>query len=228
MKTIMSLLLTVCVALPAMADSRLVTTSAQGSVESVPDIAIVSGQVQVEAETAREATRQAQRQLEKVVNYILAKGVAKQDLNAATVRVHPKWHYPRNKPREIVGFQASAPFTATLRDLDKLGEVYGDLPKAGATDLGETRFDFSDREALELKAIADATLEARKRAQASVAALGNSLGEVHSIQVNTRWQQPPAPMMMRTAEASFASAAPKVNVGNHTITASVTASFTIQ
>jgi len=211
-----------------MAETRMVTTSAEGKVESIPDIAILSGQVQVEAETAREATRQAQRQLEKVIDYILGKGVAKQDLNAATVRVHPKWHYPRNKPRELIGFQASAPFMATLRDLAKLGEVYGDLPKAGATDLGETRFDFSDRETLELKAIADATLQARKRAEASVVALGNSLGEVHGVQVNTRWQQPPAPMMMRSAEASFSSPAPKVNVGNHTITASVTASFEIK
>lgn len=227
MKTILSAVFALCLALPVLAAPRLVTVSAQGEVESIPDIAIVSGQVQVEAATARDATRQAQRQLEKLINYVLDAGVAEQDLNAATVRVHPKWHYPRNKPREMVGFQASAPFTATLRELDKLGDLYGGLPKAGATDLNETRFDFSNRESLELKAIAEATRSARVRAQASVKALGNELGEAHSLQVNTRWQQPPV-AMMRAAEASYASASPKVNLGNHSITASVTASFIIK
>lgn len=209
-------------------ESHQVTTSANGEIMAVPDIAVVSGRVTVEAKKAKDATREAQKRLEKVIQFVRQQGVENDDLNAATVQVHPKWHYPRNKPREIVGYQAQAMFSVTLRDIDQLGSLYAGLPEAGASTLDQTRYEFSNREELELQAIAVATKKAKARAQAAVSALQENLGDVINLQVNTNWHQAPMMRMERTmAMSSDASSAPELNVGKHKINASITATFAI-
>ncbi|GAA5316701.1 MAG: SIMPL domain-containing protein [Candidatus Pelagadaptatus aseana] len=228
MKYLLCVVVSLFVVTHVHADERQVTSSANGEVMAVPDIAVVSGRVSVEAKTAKEATRQAQKQLERVIQFVRSLDVANDDLNAASVRVHPTWHYPRNKPREITGYQASAPFTVTLRDMDRLGELYSGLPDSGANNLDQTRYKFSQRESLELQAIAKATEKARARAQASVMALDEQLGEVINLQINTNWQQPPMLMGQRAmAMDAKLESAPEINVGKHKISASVTATFAI-
>lgn len=210
-------------------EPRQVTTSASGEVMAVPDMAVVSGSVEVEADTAREATQLAQKRLEQVIQFVRKQGVDNKDLNAATVQVHPRWHYPRNRQPEVVGYQARAGFNIKLRDLSGLGELYAGLPEAGATRLDDTDFDFSQREALELEAIAKAVRNAQARARAAVEALGGRLGQAVNVQVNTQWQQPPMQRtyMMAAKMESDAAGAPELNPGDHTLSATATVSFAI-
>jgi uncharacterized protein YggE len=206
-----------------------VSSSARGEVMANPDIAIVSGRVEVLEDSAEKAVRKAQKQLDRLVEYLLDRGVKSKDLQAAQVLVSPQWHYQRDKPRQLSGYKAHANFTAKLREISKLSSLYGGLVKSGATTLQPTQFDFSNRDELELRAIAKAVKMAKRKAQAGLEPLDQDVGEVLVLNVDTRWQAP-SPLVitaMKRESAAMSSPAPRVNVGQHSIEATVSATFLI-
>lgn len=210
-------------------DQPQVSSSGLGVIEAQPDIAIISGRVTVQQDTPEEAVEVARDKLDRIIKALSKKGIASQDLQAAEVLVNPQYHYPRNKPRELSGYQASANFSAKLRELTKLSELYGVLFKAGATQLEPTRFDFSHRDELELQAITKAVEIAKRKAQAGLKPLGQKVGDVLLLNVDTRWHQPPMYKGARMAMMSEAAdAAPQVNVGDRRIEATVSATFAIR
>lgn len=216
-----------CLSVTVQAEERQVSVSATGDVAALPDIALVQGRIVSQEKTAKQALLAAQEKLSKLIDYAVQQGVSSEDVHAAQVQVSPQWHYPKNKPRQISGYQGHAEFTITLRELELLSPLYVGLVDAGANDLRPTRFEFSDREALELKAIALAVAKAQRKANAALQPLKERTGEVVSVNVDTQWHRP-QPRLMRMEMASDAkSAAPKVNVGNQTITANVSVSFAI-
>lgn len=227
------LILVVCASLSPVslaAEPRLVSTSANGEVEATPDIAIVQGRVVEERQDADEAVRLVQKKLDGLIGYLQGRNIATADIRAAQILVDPKWHYPRNQPRQLTGYEARGEFTVKVRNVALLARLFGGLVDAGASELQPTRFDFSNREELELQAIAEAVRQARAKAVAALAPLGATVGDIHNLGVNTQWQQPPVmrhdgAALMSMAKA--ADAAPQINIGNHTISANVNASFRI-
>lgn len=207
-----------------------VSSTATGIIEAIPDIAIMSGKVMVQSKTADQAVTETRQKLDSVIRYIKSEGIDSEDLQAAQVLVNPVWHYQKDKPRELTGYQAYADFSAKVRDINKLSDLYGGLVKAGVSELSPTSFDFSLREDLELKAIEKAVLQAKKKAEAGLKPLGQKVGDVLSMNVDTRWQQPPVYKMSRMvmAEAADMGAAPEVNVGNQTIQATVSVTFEVK
>lgn len=205
-----------------------VSVSAVGLVEAVPDIAIIKGRVLEQNESADEAVKNAQIKLDIVINYLKNKGLIEEDIQAARVLVNHQWFYPRNKPKELVGFEASADFTAKVRSIEVLSSLYGGLVQAGVSELQPTTFDFSNRDELELQAIANAVVRAEKKAQAGLTPLGKQAGDIITLNINTSWQQPP---VFRQERAVMMSAqmdsGPQLNVGNHTVEASVNATFEV-
>jgi len=217
----------VCVSGLAQAEERQVSVSATGEIAALPDIAIVQGRIVSQEKTAKQALLRAQEKLSRLIDYAVAQGLSTDDVHAAQVQVSPQWRYPKNKPRQISGYQGHAEFTLTLRELALLSSLYGGLVDAGANDLRPTTFEFSAREALELKAIAQAVAKAQRKADAALMPLKEKTGEVLSVNVDTQWHRP-QPRLMRMEMASDAKgAAPKVNVGKQTITANVSVSFAI-
>lgn len=206
-----------------------VSTSATGTVEALPDMAILQGRVVSQAKSSEEAARKTQVQLDKLIGFVQSQQVANEDLQAASVLVTPEWHYPKDQPREVSGYRAVAEFTIKLRQLDKLSDLYSGLFKAGATELNPAQFDFSQREALELQAIEKAVALAKRKAEAGLKPLQQQMAEVLSMNVDTQWQSPGlykargAMMMSESADA-----APQVNVGNQTVQASVSVTFAVK
>lgn len=217
-------------AVPAQAEQPVpqVSSSATGQVEAMPDIAILSGQVLVEGSTPDKVVTEAAQKLDSVIRYAKAQGIAAEDLHAAQVLVRPVWSYPQDKPRELTGYQAYADFTATVRDVSKLSSLYGGLVKAGVSELSPTRFDFSQREELELQAITKAVELAKKKAEAAIKPLKQTVGEVLSLNVDTHWAQPVYKVSAMAMRAADVESAPEVNVGNQTIQASVAVTFKLK
>lgn len=225
----------ICISSVACADGRnspvpTVSSSGSGEVNAQPDEAMLSGDVVTEAPSADEAMTQVRKQLDKLIKKVLAQGIDSKDLQAAQVVVNPQWHYPRDKPRQLAGYQAKASFQIRLRQLDDLPSIYSVLADAGVTQLSPVSFQFSDRESLELKAIAKAVENARRKAQAGLTPLGQKVGDLQSLNINTQWQSPP---IMRSSSKMMLSdsameSAPAVNVGEQSVTATVQTEFHVR
>lgn len=226
-RTLALLACLLCFSAGSQAGERQVSVSASGEIAALPDIAIVQGRIVSQEKTAKRALLSAQEKLSRLIDYAVANGLTTEDVHAAQVQVSPQWHYPKNKPRQISGYQGHAEFTITLRELAALSSLYTGLVEAGANDLRPTTFEFSERESLELKAIAQAVAKAQRKATAALKPLQEEVAEVISVNVDTQWHRP-QPRLMRMEMASDAkSAAPKVNVGKQTITANVSVVFAI-
>ncbi len=230
MKKIIAAVALCCVCVNSWSDTApMVSTSATGSIEAMPDIAVVSGRVMVKGDSPADAVKEVRAKLDSLIHYMLSEQIETADFQAAQIVVNPSWHYPRDKPRELVGYQASADFHAKVRDISKLSELYGGMIQAGATDLMPTTFDFSNRQELELEAISKAVIMAKRKAEAGLQAVGQEVGDVVKMEVDTRWQQPPVfkgQMSIMRAEMAD-SAAPEVNVGHQTIESTVSIAFEI-
>ncbi|MEO5901008.1 MAG: SIMPL domain-containing protein, partial [Ilumatobacteraceae bacterium] len=96
------------------------------------------------------------------------------------VNVAEEWDW-RKEQRVLIGFRASSGVSATVRTLDRVGEMIG----AAVTDCGANVRDLSWRVDADNPArralLGEAAVDARVRAEAYVAALGVTLGGVESV-----------------------------------------------
>ena len=206
----------------------MVSSSATGKVEATPDMAVIRGRVSAQAESSAQAMDQASKQFDSVIRYVEQQGLDMKDLHAAQILVQPQWLYARDKPRRITGYMATGSFTLKLRDNAKLSQLYGGLVDAGANQLDAVTFEFSNYDALELQAISLAVEKAKRKAQAGLTPLGQTVGRVQNMNVNTQSNPRPMMRMANMAMEDSAAAAPKVNVGEQTIQATVSVSFYVE
>ena len=213
------------------ATTPAISVSATGVVNAEPDIAIVTGRVSAQNILSEKAVNEARQKLDAVIRFARKSGIDKDKLQAAQVEVHPQWHHSRDKPRELVGFQAHANFTLTLEDLGELSSIYAGLAAVGISDLSPAMFDFSKRQKLELEAIAIAVENARNKALAALEPLGQEPGDAIDVVVHGPLQPQlmgrAAAMNMRMLTAESAPMA-QTNVGHHQISATVNVNFAIE
>lgn len=210
--------------------SVTVASSGTGKVSAEPDMAMIGGDIVVQSDSADKAMNDVRRKLDKLISKVRAQGVEDKYIQAAQVRVSPRWQYNRNEPRSLAGFEGRASFQIRLLELDKLPSLYSVLAQAGVNDLRPATFDFSDRDTLELKAIALAVENARLKATAGLKPLGNSVGGLVSMSIDTNWQRP---QVMQVRSAMMASdgaqeSQPQVNVGEQTVSSTVQVVFSVK
>ena len=197
-----------------------VSVTGEGVVTAVPDMAMVSTGVTTEAatpEAALNANTAAMAELMKVLDQL---DIADKDRQTSNFNVSPQYRRDRNEsgsPR-IDGYRVSNQLTIRVRDLGELGGLLDALVKAGSNQLGNIRFDFSERGELVDKARQLAVADARKRAELYVDAADIGLGEVLSI--SESGVAVPRPPMMRSAMMAEAADVP-IAVGESEIRATV-------
>ena len=63
-----------------------------------------------------------------------ANGVAEKDIQTSQLSIYPEYNYMEDGRQELRGFRVQNTVTATLRDIDKTGEVVDDAVVAGGND----------------------------------------------------------------------------------------------
>jgi hypothetical protein len=153
-------------------------------------------------------------------------GIPDERVSTAAALVNPDYDWnPETRERRLLGYVVTRQLVIELHDLEQLGQVTESALKLGINQLDPPVLDTSRREAIEREALAEAALDARRRAQALAEALGADLGDVRTLQAGSSFS-PPVPMargMVLAAEAD--SGAETYQPGQITIRASVSASF---
>ena len=202
-----------------------VSAVGEGEASGAPDVAYVSVGVQTQGSTAADATGENSRLMAAVLSALRARGVASADLQTSGLSVTPQFN--RDRPNEVVGYQATNNVTVTVNQIDGAGELLDTALTAGANRIGGLRFGIRDVAALRDQALAQAAASARARADAIAASLGlRVVGVSSATEEAVNVPQPRAAMAMTPAPA--AAPPPPVETGELHVTARVRVVFLVE
>ena len=205
---------------PAFALEKLITVSGEAMTAAVPDIVTIRLGVATQGDTARKANDANAKTMTAVVEAIKAAGAEQRDIQTARLSLQPQFEQKPNGPPHLTGFRASNDVTVKLRDIGKLSDLIDRSVAAGANEMSGIEFSVSDYSKRLDDARAEATQDARRKAEIYAKAAGVVVGRPVSITENVT-SAPPRPL----ATAAFRAAPTPVSPGEVPLHAAVTVSF---
>ncbi len=116
---------------PVGAQSGTVVVRAEGSVEAVPDIAVLRISVEITEPSVDAARDQAARLTQVVVDELERLGVEQQDVQTNRFSIRPEYQYADDGRRRLIGYQVIHALTVTYRNLDTVGAAIDAVSKVG-------------------------------------------------------------------------------------------------
>lgn len=210
-------------------DETLLSVSATGEAQSVPDLAHIEIGIEGFAANAK-AAGQANAEKAKEITAALAKfGIEEKDLRTRNLSVGRVSYGPRRGQ-----YQASNILSVTLRDAKKAGEVVAAVTDAGANVVSGPSFEVSDPEKANRGAYIAAYKAARTRAEAYAEAAEMEIARVLVIRDGGAggpevpyYDYGYARAEMAVEEAA-ADAAPPIHAGTTRVSVSVQVDFVLE
>lgn len=199
----------------------------RGVASEVPDMARLNAGVMAQAPTASQAMADQRARMNRVIATIRKIGVAERDIQTSGINLSPVYVRGdnRNAPPRISGYQATNRVNVTVRDLTKVGDGLDALVDAGANNIGQVSFGFSDQAALVEKARANAIAELKKRRDFFASVGGLKIGRLMVLSEGGG-ARPPQPMMAMDRAESFKASTP-VAPGESEVSVSLSATYEI-
>ena len=193
---------------PTAPEQPVVVTNGDGVSRAVPDRAFVDVSAESRASSPREAQRKNAELMKPVQDKLRALGIPADAIRTTVINLTREYDYVsgRQIPK---GYLAVNSVEVRVDALDKLGELLDAVVTAGATSLGDIRFDVTDRDKYEREALRAAVADARARADAAAAGAGRSVDRILRIEEHGV-VAPPMPMarMAMMKEANQAADTP--------------------
>jgi uncharacterized protein YggE len=200
-----------------------VVTSGEGVVQAVPDRAFVNITAESRASSPREAQQKNTELMRPVIDKLRGAGIPADAIKTTYYDLQREWEYRDNRriPR---GYLARNTIEVRIDAIEKVGELLELAVTAGATEVGDIRFDLKDRSKLEREALRLAVADARARADAAAAGAGLSIARVVRIEEHgvIAPPAPPIPFMRETMMAKDESQPVPVQAGQMELRARVT------
>ncbi len=161
-------------------DDPHIVVNGYGVVEQVPDIIKVSFEVSAVKESFAAAKEAVDTIIGKAIAAAKAQGIKADDINASRINAAPQYEW-QNKNRVYKGERISRQVELTLTEAERYNALVDGLLTAGISRLQPVKLDFSEREALENKALTLALDDAKSQAQAMAKHLGTKVKAVFQI-----------------------------------------------
>jgi uncharacterized protein YggE len=203
-----------------------IVTVGNALVRRAPDLAVVTAAVESRAKVPRDAQRQNAETMTAVQQRVAGLGISREAMRTLGYSIQQEVDFVngRRVPRDYAARNA---LEIRVENLERLGEVLDAAVNAGATSVGDVRFDLRDRAAAEREALRLAVEDARARADAAAAGARRSVDSVLKIEDGLQPAPPPRPMMMAAPPRAAAVETP-IEPGTIEIRAQVTLTVTIK
>src|SRR3972149_2755822 len=207
--------------------ASILSVSGTGVVSVKPDRAVIQMAILKEAPTAEKASAQNADSFNVLLKALLDEGIPRDNIETVQYTIYPNYDYNAKIPY-ILGYRAYHVISVTVvptqvADLGKLtGKIIDIAVAAGVNQINSIQFTVSDDKIKDLRndALKEAVLDARKKADVMVAALG-----VHILAVQQASESSylPSPVYYRDAApvAAGAKSSTELGPGELSITASV-------
>ncbi len=200
-----------------------IVTTATGEATLVPDRGHITFAVEQRAATAAAAGSANARLQGAVIAALRAKGVQAEHITTSGYSVLPDEQYPKGE-RKVVGYIARNSVIVDVQRIDQVGALIDAALAAGANSIGGLRYYSTQFESVRRMALERAVTKARADAEVMAKAAGGTLGTPLEITAHAAG----VPRMMgdfvvTSARAMSAEASTPVEVGEQTVTVTVTA-----
>lgn len=186
------------------ADS-VVVVAGEAVVRVAPDVATFDVTAEVRRRSPRDAQREAAELMAAVQARLEQAGLAESALETRGYWVAPEFEFVDGR-RVLRGYVARNTIEVRVDDLARAGELVDVAVSAGATAVGDLRFERRDRQAVARQALQAAVADALARAQAAAAGAGRAVDRV--VRIEESGVAPPPPVPVLAARGTAAEAAP--------------------
>lgn len=204
--------------------------SGTGKVSVAPDIAKLSLGIQENGTSLKSVQDSVNKKSKTLVDSLKNLGVGEGDIKTTSYSVYPQYDYT-NPGQKIMGYQVSINYVVTVKNFDKLNDIFSVATSNGANVAGGINFDLSDslkkqklQEAREM-----AVGEAKDKAQGLAKASGITLGKI--INISEDEGNAPRPIQLMAKDASGAPAETSqanIQPGTTDITLTVSLSYEVR
>lgn len=172
---------------------NVINVNGTGTIKAKPDMGRVNLGIVTEDATAKESQNKNNTISTAVINSIKAVGINEEDIQTIEYSINPIYRYEEGKPPILTGYQTVHMLNINVYVIEKIGAVIDAGTTAGANRVGGILFDIKDRNSLKLKALEEAVKDARKKADIALAAEGEKVFKLVSMNIGDEIY-PPLPI----------------------------------
>jgi len=205
-----------------------ITMSGTGTVNTLPDEAVIQVGVENGAATAAAALDANSKQTQKVLDRLKADGVPDTAIETRNVDVYPNMSYePKTGQGKTTGYQATNMVNVTLTDFKLIGQVFAAATEAGANNVSGPTWQLSENSKAMVEALTKAADNSRAKAEGVAAAEGVKIGQVLIVsETTTQSFIPPTAAESSAAGGTTPSVTPPpVSPQNLQVTASLSVTY---
>lgn len=151
-----------------------------GVVKQVPDIVTINFDVTTTASSLAAAKQSVDKTVHAAIKAARAQNIDEDQINASKIQAHPHYEWTRNK-REYKGETVTRQVEVRLTDVKRYNALVDALLGAGINRLQNVTMDFSQRQALENKAMKLALKDAEHQAKSIAKTLSQKLAGVFQV-----------------------------------------------
>ncbi len=200
----------------------LITVNGEGKIKVAPDQVSINVSVETTGVKAADVKKQNDAKIDAVLKYIKKSGIAEADFQTQRVNLNDQYDYEKKKHNYV----ATQTVSILIKDLNKYDPLMEGLVDQGVNNISNIQFKSSKEEALRSDARRNAILDAKKKAQDYVNALGQKMGAAYTIVDNTTLDYPrPMYEVRAMAMADKVMGNETLAAGEVEITANVNVSF---
>lgn len=155
-----------------------IAVTGEADARTPPDTAVVTLSVVTQSRGALDAQRQNARKSEAVIAAIKQAAGDGAEISTSGYRLEPQRDYSGGRMPRIVGYEAQNTVTVMTRALDNTGAIVDAASGAGANSIEGIRFILREGERAQSDALAEATKQARAKADGIARALGGRVVRV--------------------------------------------------
>ncbi len=223
-KTILAFLVIALVALTGcQQEANTINVGGDAELTIEPDQAEVWAGISIVKDTAEEAQAEANKVINEMIDGLRYKGISEEDIETERLSLYEERTWTRDEGSKVIGWRASQTLKIKTTDLDKVGEIVDIAVSSGANQVNNINFQLSDAREKEYKqkAIAQATQNAKEKADTIAQSLGVRLGKIKTVSEANYYARPYAVALDAKGGAEMIEEAASVMPRDVTVTANI-------
>ena len=209
--------------------SSYVTVNGDGTVKVTPDSVRVDASISNLGSTQAASLAATAKSADLFRASLKGSGVDAKYIQAVNLSTNPEYSYPNNAPAKLTGYRSTQNFSIVIRDAKNAGLIIQNIQSAVGNSLSinsTTPYVF-DQKIAESNARTLAVAAAKAKAQSYAELTGSLLGHILSIEEQVN-QSGPVPLMAMAKSAVGAAAPVQVDLGQQSITITVTTKWELK